>query len=373
MGANSNELATSRDEGGDYFRRTRSDVTCSVCIPTCRRHKELATCLGALADQTVLPDEIVLSDAGGDIETTTLLDAFRSRRPWTVRHCPTPRSGLPWQRWWAFQHSCGSIVMFLDDDIRLAPDALALLLDTYRKMPDIAGAGFAIAYEGCPPGLAQSSLRRERWLGIVGAKPGTITSGGISIELPLKDRYHAIEEVEWLSGGAMSFRREALKATPPLEHLFDLYDAHIGKAEDSLLSKQVRRHGPLVLIPGIFAEHPSLERATRTESPQDGYHKGLLETLGRAHVLRWLASDPASAFHAWLRVGSLEILRAGKAVLERPLRPSRWLRILGGLVGLLRTVRRWNQIPLSPSRTDSAPQSGAEAFVAPPAEAAENT
>jgi GT2 family glycosyltransferase len=345
-------------------------VTCSVCIPTYRRPSELLACLAALERQRTLPEEIIVSDAGGDSETRAVLDAFRHARAWTLRHCRTDRTGLPWQRWWAFQHSTGSLILFLDDDVRLTPDAVTRLVATYERTPDIAGAGFAIAYDGCGVGFRHSSRLRERWLGISGARPGTITPGGISIELPLKERprrdgasTHAgqgsevddvneaeeVEEVEWLSGGAMSYRREVLEATGPLDRLFALYDERIGKAEDSLLSSRARRYGRLVMIPGIYARHPALEQATRTESPQDGFHKGLLETWGRAHVLRWLARDSGAAFRAWLRVASLEMARALRAAARHPIASARWSRIAGGLVGIQRTVRRWRRIPAHPT------------------------
>ena len=88
----------------------------------------------------------------------------------------------------------------------------------------------------------------------------------------------------------MSFRRHVLEAIGPLHHLYTLYDARIGKAEDAILSSRARRHGRLLLIVEPCARHPAFEQATRTANPQDGYRKGLLETWGRAHVLRWLAS-----------------------------------------------------------------------------------
>jgi GT2 family glycosyltransferase len=378
-----------------------ADVSCSVCIPTYRRAHELRVCLDALSRQIVPPREIVVSDAGGDDETRAVLEAFSIGHPWTLRHCRTDRTGLPWQRWWAFLHSTGSLILFLDDDVRLAPDAVARLIETYRRVPDIAGAGFAIAYDdyvvdsrpshasspasSSPPSRPSqpsqspsplpsgSSSLRERWLGISGARPGSITPGGISIELPLRDcakRGNAgrgvegvcddgrdgvgggedeLEDVDWLSGGAMSYRREVLAATGPLDRLFALYDEHIGKAEDSLLSSRARRFGPLVIIPGIYARHPALAHATRTESPQDGYHKGLLETWGRAHVLRWLARDPATAFRAWTRVASLELARALRAAARHPIAAARWSRIAGGLVGIQRTVRHWRHIPPHPT------------------------
>jgi GT2 family glycosyltransferase len=336
---------------------------CSVCIPTYRRPRELAKCLDALMRQTEPPDEIVISDAGGDAETPDVVRASGGR------HCPTPRSGLPWQRWWAYQHSHGSpesLVFFLDDDVQLAPDALATIRAAYRQQPDLAGAGFAITFgdpspqpsplegergtpsprlrgegwgEGPPPTL------RERWLGIAGARPGTITNGGLTIIQPVPDTGHWTSEVDWLSGGAMSFRRSVLDAVGPLDRLYALYDERIGVAEDSILCRRASRHGRLLLIVGPYAWHPPIEHATRTESPTDGYLKGLLETWGRAHVVRWLASDERASGRAWARLASLELARAAKAALRHPLAPARWQRIAGDLVGIQRTIRRWDRIP----------------------------
>jgi GT2 family glycosyltransferase len=344
------------------------EARCSVCIPTYRRPWELTMCLEALKRQTEPPDEIIVSDAGGDAETPRVVRACAEGRPWTVRHCPTPRSGLPWQRWWAYQHSHGSpesLVFFLDDDVRLAPDALATIRAAYRRQPDLAGAGFAITFgdSGANSSSTDTStttptptraLRerdtptttlRERWLGIAGARPGTITAGGLTIIQPVPGVDRRSIEVDWLSGGAMSFRRSVLDAVGPLDRLYALYDERIGVAEDSILCSRAHRHGRLLLIVGPYAWHPPIEHATRTESPTDGYLKGLLETWGRAHVVRWLASDRRASGRAWVRLASLELARAAKAALEHPLAPSRWQRIAGGLVGIQRTIRRWDRIP----------------------------
>jgi GT2 family glycosyltransferase len=337
------------------------------------------------------PDEIIVSDAAGDAETRDLV------RGYGVRHCRTTRRALPWQRWWAFEHALGSIVMFIDDDIRLTPDAIARLRAAYRDHPDAAGIGFPITYEqaekspvvydicdGAPlddaPATPPPTLR-ERWLGTAGKTRGSITRGGQTVDLPAAlappvppvppeasescessepsescessvpvgpstdEPGGGIVEVDWLSGGAMSFRRDVLKAIGPLHHLFALYDARIGKAEDAILSSRARRHGRLLLIVEPCARHPAFERATRTANPQDGYHKGLLETWGRAHVLRWLASDPQAASRAWMRLATLEIARASKAALRRPASAAPWQRLIGGAVGIQRTIRRWREIP----------------------------
>jgi GT2 family glycosyltransferase len=322
-------------------------VSGSACIATCRRPAELARCLDALARQTEPPDEIIVSDAGGDADTQQVIDAFRRRQEALVVHCPTPRTALPWQRWWAFQQCRGTFALFLDDDIRLAPDAFALVRQAYRQSTDIAGVGFTITYEGST-GTNATTLR-TRWLGISDARPGSITEGGITVDLPNTTDTDTIE-VDWLSGGAMSFRRDVLDSMGPLAGLFELYDARIGKAEDAILSSRARRYGRLLLIAGPHAVHPALDQATRTANPQEGYRKGLLETWGRAHVLRWLADDPVQASRAWRRVASLEVARACKTALRHPARSPHWRRLAGDVVGIERTIRHWDRIAEQPDR-----------------------
>jgi glycosyltransferase involved in cell wall biosynthesis len=322
-------------------------VTCSVCIATFRRPAQLAGCLEALARQTLPPDEVVISDAGQDPETSTVIARCRSVRSWVVRHCPTDRRALPWQRRWAFEHSTGSVVMFLDDDVRLMPGALALINRAYREAPDAAGVGFPISYDG-PSGASDSAGLRARWLGVAGHRKGGVTPGGITVELPA-DGTGDVLEVDWLSGGAMSFRRVVLEAIGPLPYLYHLYDQRIGKAEDSVLSRRACALGRLLLIPGRHAVHPPLGEAARTANPQDGFRRGLLETWGRAHVLRWVAPDPRRASEAWLRLASLEVARAVAGVLREPGRLPHWQRIAGHIVGIGRTIRYWHAIPPHPS------------------------
>ena len=323
-------------------------MTCSVCIATWRRPEALALCLRSLMRQTEPPQEIVVSDGDPDVTARAVVSEFASAGPWTIRYCPTARPALPWQRWWGFRHSAGSIILFLDDDVQLSPDAIATLQRLYRERPDIAGAGFAITYDG-PQGLPTTSSRlRNRWLGMNGAAPGSILRGGITVDHP-EAACTEVREVEWLSGGAMSFRRHVLEAIGPQDGLFQLYDQRIGKAEDAILSSRARRLGPLLLIAGTHARHPALTEATRTATAQDGFRRGLLETWGRAHVLHWLARDPAALQAAWARLATLELARALKSIAKRPGDSARWQRLAGDLVGIQRTLRQWHAIPPSPA------------------------
>src|SRR4028119_2218952 len=115
-------------------RSTQHNLSISVCIATHERHRLLKTTLEALASQSRLPDEIVVSDSSSNKENEEVVRAFaQSRTSLAVKYVKSERSALPWQRWWAFSHSSGEIVLFVDDDVRLAPPALETLEATYRK------------------------------------------------------------------------------------------------------------------------------------------------------------------------------------------------------------------------------------------------
>jgi glycosyltransferase involved in cell wall biosynthesis len=330
--------------------------TISVCIPTHERPLLLRRALEALAKQSRLPDEIVISDSSKSEETKRLIGEFGDNHPqFPVRWVRSDRKALPWQRWWAFTHSAGEIVLFIDDDIELRTAALERLLGAYTDGgPNTAGVGLAWIVEGKGQPARDHATLRERWLGITGAASGSISPGGITISLPEESANGPCASVEWLSGGAMSFRREVLQRVGPLDNLYALYDAGVGKGEDGILSRQAARFGRLAYVTTPLAIHPPLETAVRTANANDGYRKGLLETWGRAHTMRWMSREPAAYRISWLRVAFLEVARSGAAILKSPVKAERWARLGGGLAGAVRTIAKWRQIPAHPSTQSEA-------------------
>jgi glycosyltransferase involved in cell wall biosynthesis len=303
-----------------------------------------------------LPDEVVISDSSASAETEKLVDELGKSDPQLVlKRVRSDRRALPWQRWWAFTHSAGDVVLFIDDDIRLKPEALDRLLRVYaREGADLAGVGLAWVVEGKEAGGRNHDTFRERWLGISSAVSGSISPGGITVSLPEENVNGECADVEWLSGGAMSFRREVLRSVGPLDHLFKLYDSGVGKGEDGILSRQAARFGRLNYITSPLALHPPMETAVRTANANNGFKKGLLETWGRAHTMRWMARDRAAYRSAWLRVALLEVARSSSAILKNPSEADNWSRLGGALTGFSRTVMRWRRIPAQPSDRDAS-------------------
>jgi glycosyltransferase involved in cell wall biosynthesis len=327
-------------------------TTLSVCVSTHERPHLLRRALEALADQTRPADEIVVSDSSILKETEQVIREFLAVHPGlNVQYVRSGRNALPWNRWVGFLHSVGDVVLFLDDDIRLAPSALSALEQEYQRLQDLpdgppAGIGFQITGDNGDQPMRNPAEFRERWLGTSGQKSGTMTLGGLPVSSAGLSSGTSVS-VDHLSGGAMSYRREALAHVGFLEGLAELYDAGIGRAEDTVLSTYARRQGNLYLITRPFALHPVDGMGQNAPYATGGWRMGLSQTWGRAHTLRWTASDWSAYKRMLLRVISLELLRCLVWIARRPWRWSAWQRMWGAFYGIAETIIRWRRIPSS--------------------------
>jgi len=344
--------------------------TLSVCIATHERPQRLRKTLDALAAQVRRPNEIVVSDSSASRESEEVVSSFGQSHPlWTVKYVKSDRKALPWQRWWAFSHSLGEVVFFLDDDIHLEPLALEVLEDTWSNLANechsIAGVGFIIAWADGERVPRHRNSLAERWLGTSSERSGVVTAGGLAVSIddlvsnfPLR--------VDRILGGAMSFRRHVLEAIGPLDHLATLYDRGLGRGEDVVLSCYARRHGSLYIITQPPALHPRYDN-WHSSAPysSDGWLLGLTATWGRAHTLRWTSTDRSAYKQAWTRIATLELARSIGGMLRRPHLRSRWKRLGGACYGIMKTICYWNRVPLSAS--SALPSSSTESGWAGPA------
>lgn len=333
--------------------RDSSDTrpTLAVCIATHERPQLVRRVLHCLAAQTRQPDEVVICDSSSGEQTAMAVeDCRRSFNASSIRYVRSGRAALPWQRWQAFKQTSADVILFLDDDIRLMPSALATLVRVYsRESTRVAGVGIMIGFENGWEWRRSASSLRERLLGTSGNAPGTITPGGISVS-PAGLTPREVHRVAWLCGGAMSFCRESLERAGELSGLHKLYELRIGSAEDCVLSVAVSQAncGQLLMITDSLAFHPELQHAIRNADSHDGWRKGLRETLGRAHTMRWLAKTESSLRRDWTCIVMLELSRAGIALLRRPWDAAAWARLAGGVYGMAVSIRSWRVLPMDP-------------------------
>lgn len=332
----------------------------SVCIATHERAGLLAGTLQGLARQTRPPDEVIVSDSSTSPVGRDVVAAFAAgNSSLPVQYVASSRKALPWQRWWAFQHSKGDVVLFLDDDVTLAPPALDALERAYASLPaalgePVAGIGFWITYEDGTRLERDPSSLRERWLGISRLRSGSLSSGGLAVSLAGIDADGPVE-VDVLWGGAMSFRREALAAIP-LDNLVSLYEAGIGRGEDSVLSFYAGRVGKLFVLNESVAVHPYEPPEVATPYAREGWRLGLTHTFGRAHTMRWMASDWSAYKTDWFRFVTFDLFRCLGAILVRPWSGKRWLRLAGACYGIGLSLVEWKRIPSSGSSDAEPPE-----------------
>ncbi len=217
----------------------------SVIVATLGRPDDLHWLICSLGCQTARPRQVIVVDAS-DLATfqtnelaLSLLDDVTK-----VEHIPSA-SGLTRQRNIGVERAAEGLVVFLDDDVVLAPTYLEEIVKGFDRYPRALGLTGTILLER-PPNRVAGRLRRlagfrdfrsgePTWLGEVGY-----------VMQPSHD-----QELHVLPGCDMAFRREVFDL---LELRFDESLSGYALAEDSIFSSQVRRFGPLLQLtaPKLF-------------------------------------------------------------------------------------------------------------------------
>jgi len=115
--------------------------TVSVVIPVKDDAPELARCLGALRNQTVLPDQIIVVDNGSSDSSALVAGAAGAE----VIPCATP--GIPAASARGYDCATGDVILRLDADCIPGPEWIERMLDAFAQHPDAdaitGGAEFA--------------------------------------------------------------------------------------------------------------------------------------------------------------------------------------------------------------------------------------
>ncbi|MCH6471694.1 glycosyltransferase family 2 protein [Sinomonas terrae] len=252
-----------------------------VLIPTRNRPAELATTLAGLTAQTETDFGVIVSDQS-DGEASwehpaaqamlRVLEA-QGRRVAVRRH--EPRRGLAEHRQFLLEQSAAPRVLFLDDDVWLAPNAVR----TLREALDVTDAGFVgMAVQG----LSYLDNRRERelepfepWDGPVeperlgrhepgfarwtlhnAANPAHLAARALA-DGRLRPGGWLAYRIAWVGGCAL-FRRDVLVECGGFEFWRDLPSSHAG--EDVVAQWRVmERYGGAGILPShaVHLESPT--------------------------------------------------------------------------------------------------------------------
>jgi len=269
-------------------------MTHSVVICTRNRADDLAACLGSLAVQTRVPDEVVIVDASDDDRAERRARAWAGVAPVAAVRVLRAAPGLTRQRNIGVRAATGDVVTFLDDDVVLERQYAATILALFEVDPGLGGAEGTVA-QAPLRGRARlaNALRRVFLMDAFGRRHRMQRSG-----IPLVGAWPAgVQLVDVLSGCNMSYRREVLAAIA-----FDEWYAGYGLGEDMDFSYRVARRWRLAQTPRARLVHNHSEvardrRPTFIEMARVNHYYFVRKNLPPG-PLTWLC-------YAWSELGQL--------------------------------------------------------------------
>ncbi|MDA0182999.1 glycosyltransferase [Solirubrobacter phytolaccae] len=219
----------------------------SIVIVTKDRPELLADTLASLAACALRSAEVLVVDASEGSESRDAVSAATAAHPaLELRHLGSA-PGLCRQRNYGLDEAQGEIVVYVDDDVLLEPDAFEQLLEPFED-PGVVGATGKII-EGSPRRLSLKHSRLRRWLPGAGAQ-GTMTRSGYPNRLWSVDEQHTVET---MSGCFMAARIQDARATRFDERL----EAPNGYAflDDEDFAYRLSRRGRLIYTPKAQLVH----------------------------------------------------------------------------------------------------------------------
>lgn len=213
----------------------------SILIPTLRRPGLLEETLRNVTSLSRPPDEIVVVD--GDLQRSAAAVVDRARAAGVPLTYLPSAPGAALQRNRGLERCSGDVVVFLDDDVTLDTDALAVLEGAYAD-ESIVGA------TGVVDQPRQHRVDRDSWLRVLlpgGGREGTFTRYGYPRYLKDVGSRH---DVEFMMGCFMSARRDAAAAVA-----FDERLTGSSIAEDEDFSRRLSELGRIVFLPEARCRH----------------------------------------------------------------------------------------------------------------------
>jgi glycosyltransferase involved in cell wall biosynthesis len=278
-------------------------------IATKDRPFELGRLLASIKEQEVLPQEIIIVDAG------SMPDAPRDTGSLKIKHVKARRACLPDQRNQGLELLESDIaqVCFLDDDIVLHEGSFAAMAAFWKDAPeDVVGGVFNIVNEKKPtPGvfLKRIFFTGSPQRGIV------LPSGYNTLMCPAEET----RQVQWLFGGATVWRRKVFD-----NFLFDGWYEETGLCEDLDFSYRVGKKFKLVVVAEAKVDH-----LTGTVARRRNVWFGRSQITNRYYFVR-KHKELSKALCLWAGVGQmLENIVLGVISLSG----QYFLRAWGNLIG----------------------------------------
>ena len=283
----------------------------AIVVPTKDRPRDLRRMLGSLAEQSCLPEQVIIVD-GGDQTVDDVVPEFPTLNIHYLRVYPPSL---------AKQRNAGMAVIgpsitlagYLDDDLVLEPGSFERMQTFWdTAAPDVGGARFNIINEDHPQGVSLKSLFRtdSRVRGTV-LRSGFQTSIGYVTEN---------QWVRWLSGGVTIWRREVID-----EFGYDEWFVGTGFLEDVDYSYRVGRKYRLAVVADAKVQH-----LTYPIRKDRNYLLGKWQAVNRMYIVK-KNPELSVALCYWALLGLL-LVNATRGVARLDTGTLR--RAMGNLAGL---------------------------------------
>lgn len=245
----------------------------SAVVPTKDRAHVLERTLASLAEQDIIPAELIVVDGSAGSESRMVIQDWAAKLASqnTVRWLRAEKLGAAVQRNQGLMSATQPFIWFFDDDILFEPDCVPRLWRTIEGDPRLGGVSAMITNQKYhPPGL----VSRTVFALIHGRNEATFAGRviGPAVNLLPEDREDLPETVptEWLNLGCTIYRREALP-NPVFDSVFTGYSL----MEDLTLSVRVGKKWRLA----------NARKARIYHDSQPGAHKADVAALAEMELV----------------------------------------------------------------------------------------
>jgi GT2 family glycosyltransferase len=257
----------------------------SIVVPTRDTREMTLRCLATIAEaRAAVPVELIVVDDGGQDGTAEAVEQ-RFPRARVVRHATS--RGFTVSANAGLRLATSPLVLLLNSDTEVMPDALDALASAFAADPRLGIAGAQLVY---PDGRAQWSGGPAPTLGWLFAE-----ASGLARALARIPGYRAARplaspsnrEVSWVTGAAMAMRREVWTEIGPLDERFTVYAQDLDfcvRARDKGWTVRVIAAGRVVHHHGV-----TIGRVTGGMSRQD-------PSALWADLIRWTDKHRGAAY-----------------------------------------------------------------------------
>lgn len=291
----------------------------TVIVCTRNRPTEIERCLTHIGASSKVP-RVIIVDSGDASKTLNFINHGSHRIPLAEITLLESAPGLTRQRNVGLRHADSEIVHFIDDDSYVSPHYFERILSTFQQRPDAVGVG------GLQANIPPTRPHWTRRLFQLDSGPGKISkAAGNSVVYEISTNP---QEVEWLSGCAMSFRTTTARSVG-----FDEELTGYALGEDLEFCLRLSSHGTLLVNTQAFVNH------VRSETNRLDYRRfRAADVTHRARFVKGYPDRFSKTAYAWSIFG-ITLLTLIRAVQGREGARAELLGIADGVRNLTATGR----------------------------------